>query len=74
LPATVAVPIRTLVFVLAVTANVTVPDPVRPMPFWKLRKLLVLVAFQVQLACVVVTVIVPVDAASDTLAAPGLIE
>ena len=72
-PATIAVPMRVLVEVLAVTAKVTVPEPVRPLPSGKLRKLLLLVAFQVQEVCVV-TVMVPVDAASDTLAAPGLIE
>ena len=57
----------------AVIANVSDPGPVRPVPFSNVRKLLALVALQAQLACVV-TVIVPVAAASDTLIVVGLIE
>ena len=59
--------------VFAVIAKVSDPEPARPVPFWKVRKVLALVALQVQLACVV-TVIVPLAAASDTLIVVGLIE
>ena len=55
-PATVAVPIRLLVVVFAAIEYVTDPDPVRPLPFWKVRKLLVLVALQAQPACVVTSI------------------
>ena len=73
MPATVAAAVRAVVAVLAVTAKVTVPDPVRPVPFEKDMKLLEVVAFHVHPDCVV-TVIVPVDAVSATLALDGLIE
>jgi hypothetical protein len=72
-PATVPVPVRGVEPVFAVIANVSDPDPVRPVPFWNVRKVLALVALHVQLACVV-TLIVPLAAASDTLIVVGLIE
>ena len=72
LPATVPVPVRAVIPVFAVTLNVSVPDPVRPVPFWNARKGLVLVALHAQLVCVV-TVMVPLATASDTLIVAGLI-
>ena len=72
-PATVAVPVRALVAVLAVTAKVTEPEPVRPAPLEKLRKLVEVAVLHAHPGCVV-TVIVPVDAVSATLTLDGLIE
>ena len=71
-PATVAVPVRAVVLVFAATLNVTVPDPVRPVPFWNVRKLLALLALQAQLFWVV-TVTAPLATVSDTLVLAGLI-
>ena len=59
--------------VFAVMLNVTVPDPVRPVPSANVRKLLALVALHVQPVCVV-TVTVPLVAGSDTFSVAGLIE
>ena len=67
------VPVRGVVAVFAATENVTDPDPVRPVPFWKLRKPLVLVALHAHPVCVV-TLTTPLDAVSATLALEGLIE
>ena len=47
--------------------------PLRPEPFWNVRKRLPLVALQEQPACVV-TVTVPLLATAETLAVVGLIE
>jgi hypothetical protein len=73
LPATVAEPVRAVVEVLAATVNPTDPEPVRPVPFWKVRKLLVLVVLQAQPVWVV-TFTVPVDPADGMLLVAGLIE
>ena len=73
LPATVPVAVRAMVPVFAVIAKVTDPGPVRPVPFWNVRTLLALVALQAQPAWVV-TVTVPLAAASNTLIDAGLIE
>ena len=62
-----------IVPVFAVTAKVTDPDPVRPVPPGNVRKRLALVAPQAHPGCVV-TVIVPFAAGSNTLIAAGLIE
>jgi hypothetical protein len=51
----------------------TVPAPVRPVPFWKVRKPLVLVALQAHPLCVV-TDTVPVVPAAATVMLVGLIE
>jgi hypothetical protein len=72
-PATVAVPVRGVVAVLAATLKSTVPGPLRPVPFVKVRKPLVLFALHVHPACVV-TLIVPDAAVAPTLAVAGLIE
>ena len=72
-PAIVAVNVRALVVVLAATVNVTVPDPVRPVPFWNVRKLLPLVALQAQLLGVV-TVMLPLAPVSGALLLLGVIE
>ena len=42
------VSVRALDVVLAATVKVTVPAPVRPVPFWNVRKLLALVALHGQ--------------------------
>jgi hypothetical protein len=73
LPATVPDPVRELVELLAATVNPTDPDPLRPVPFWNVRKLLALVAPHVHPVCVV-TLIVPVVPAAATLRLEGLIE
>ena len=73
LPAMVAEPLRALVAVLGATVNVTDPEPVRPVPLLNVRKPLPLVASHAHPVCVV-TSIVPVPPASDTLALAGLIE
>jgi hypothetical protein len=71
--ATDARPVRRLVVVFAATVYPTEPAPVRPVPFWKVMKLLRLEAFQEQ-PVGVVTKIVPVAAASEMLMLAGLIE
>jgi hypothetical protein len=70
-PATVPVKVLAVVLVFAVTANVRDPDPVRPVPFWNVRALLLLLALHGQPVCVV-TVMVPLAAASNTLIVVGL--
>jgi hypothetical protein len=72
-PAIVAFPVRGLVVEFAAIVNATEPGPMRPVPLWNVRKLLVLVALQPQLACVVTTT-VPDAAAADVLLLAGLIE
>jgi hypothetical protein len=52
---------------------VTDPGPVRPVPFWNVRKLVVLVALHAQPLCVL-TLMLPVAAAAETLVLAGLIE
>ena len=49
------------------------PDPVRPVPFWNVRKLLLLVALQAQPVCVV-TVMLPLVPACGALMPVGLME
>jgi hypothetical protein len=73
LPATAPVPVRLLLVVLAATVKPTVPEPVRPVPFWNVRKPLELVALQAQPVCVV-TEIVPLEPAAAMLTVAGLIE
>jgi hypothetical protein len=53
-----------------VTEKLSEPDPVRPVPFGNVRKLLVLVAVHAQPACVV-TVNDPPPAAAGTVAGDG---
>ena len=72
-PATVPVSVRALVVVLAATVKVTDPDPVRPVPFWNVRKLLALVALQAQLLGVV-TVTLPLAPVSGAVLLVGVIE
>ena len=72
-PATVPVSVRALVVVLAATVKVTVPAPVRPVPFWNVRKLLALVALQAHPVCVV-TATLPLDPVSGALLLVGVIE
>ena len=72
-PAMLAVPVRGVVAVFAATENVTDPDPVRPVPFWNVRKPLVLVALHAHPAAVF-TLMIPVDAVAATLALEGLME
>ena len=72
-PATVPVIARVVVVVLAATVNVTDPGPVRPVPFWNVRKLLPLVALQAQPAWVV-TVTLPLVPPAGALMLVGLIE
>jgi hypothetical protein len=69
----VADAVRAVVVVFAATLNVTVPEPVRPVPFWNVRKGLALVALHAQPGCVV-TVTTPVLAVSLTLVVAGVIE
>ena len=64
---------RALVVVLAATVKVTVPDPVRPVPFWNVRKLLALVALQAHPLCVV-TATLPLVPVSGALLLVGVIE
>ena len=68
-----AVPVRAVCAVFAATVNVTVPDPVRPVPFWNVKKLLLLVALHVQPDCVV-TVMLPLVPVYGAVAETGLIE
>jgi hypothetical protein len=72
-PATVAVPVRAVCAVLAATVYVTVPDPVRPLPFVNVKKLLALVALHAQPVCVV-TVMLPVVPPYGAVVVAGLIE
>ena len=72
-PATVALKVRALVPVLAATVYVTVPGPVRPVPFWNVRKLLPLTAVHAQPAGVV-TVTVPLEPVLGAVMFGGLIE
>ena len=58
---------------LAATVKVTVPDPVLPVPFWNVRKLLELVALQAQLLDVV-TVTLPLAPVSGAVLLVGVIE
>ena len=72
-PATVPVTVRGLVVRFAATVKVTDPAPVRPVPFWNVRKLLALVALQAHPSCVV-TATLPLDPASGALLLVGVIE
>ena len=72
-PATVPVSVRALVVVLAATVKVTDPDPVRPVPFWKVRKLLPLVALHAHPLCVV-TMTLPLVPVSGAVLLVGVIE
>ena len=72
-PATLAVAVRVVCAVFAATVYVTVPGPVRPVPFWNVKKLLPLVALHAQPVCVV-TVMVPVVPPYGALLLVGLIE
>ena len=58
---------------MAATVYATVPDPVRPVPFVKVKKLLPLVALHVHPVCVV-TVMVPLVPVSGAVVVAGLIE
>jgi hypothetical protein len=65
--------VRAVCAVFAATVKVTVPDPVRPVPFWNVKKLLLLVALHAQPVCVV-TVIVPFVPVCGAVLVAGLIE
>jgi hypothetical protein len=72
-PATTAVAERAVVVVFAATANVTDPEPTRPVPFWNVRKGLAVVAPQAQPVWVV-TVTLPFIPVARAATVAGVIE